>query len=160
MEIQKYQNVLLMEIIFVSILTFILIGALITAIIFLIRAKKKHTKKVRKKKTIKKSFFYENLSLCIGLLLSSLVLIYSGQYLFKCSLDLYDHSFVTYIGTCDHPERDTLILHNANKTKLYAFVSIPGTNEELVIIYSKRSKIVVGAYTLEKYEEIQSQPSG
>ena len=73
-----------------------------------------------------------------------ITLLFGGQHLVAISLDLHFESIETYVGTCEFPSRDTIVLNDKNKTRLYSAVSVPNTSDNITIMYFKRSKIVVG----------------
>lgn len=123
---QEYRNVLIKELIFVSIIVAI---AVIVCIVGFILIKKLALEKV----------LYIFLSVFLVI-----TIVFGGGHILNLSLDLTYDSFETYTGEYKHPSRDTLILVEQDNMKLNALITIPDTPEDLTIVYSKRSKIVVG----------------
>lgn len=124
---EMYQNVLLKEIISVSVILVLVVIACIGC--FLVVGKMKLEK------------------LLNGIAGAILVgaLLFGGVHLTKCFLDLHFDSFVTYTGVCEFPARDTVVLDSGEK--LFAAISIPDSDDTLTIIYTERSKIAVGYST-------------
>ena len=126
-----YQSVLIKNIAFNSIILLLCVVCCIAGII------------VTKKCNLEKIIYF----LCIGLILFSLV--FAGKHIVECSLDLYYNSFETYIGMCNSPARDTLVLYDEDHTKLLSAVSSPAGENKLYVVYSMRSKIAVEVVTIE-----------
>lgn len=93
--------------------------------------------------SIKKFGLQKNLYYLVSAFLVFAIVI-GGYYVGKVLLDLHDNSFETYTGKCSFPSRDTVLLDEYDNLKLYSAISIPNTSEDITIIYSKHSKIVVG----------------
>lgn len=123
---KNYQSILTKELISISII--LILSFIICSILFLI---------------IKKLDLEKILYVIVSAFLV-LAIVFGGNHIVKLSLDLYYNSFVSYTGKCSYPSRDTLILEERDKMKLYAAISIPNTTDDITIIYSKRSKIVLG----------------
>ena len=156
MEWEKYQKILLTEIIWISLQTLIVIACVVAIIVLLVHMYKHGKKKRNKKKRKKSTDYVEKSILWIALVLAVSGSIYGTHYLSNCLLDYHHDSYITYIGRCEQPDRDTLILCNADDKKLYGVaVSIPNSSEDIVVIYAKRSEIAVGVYTLEEYKEMK-----
>lgn len=120
---EMYRNVLLKEIISMSVILVLVVIVCIGC--FIIVAKMKLEK---------------FLSVIAGAILVG-ALLFGGIHLTKCFLDLHFDSFVTYTGVCEFPARDTVVLDSGEK--LFAAISIPKSDNALTIIYAERSKIAV-----------------
>lgn len=123
---KAYRDILIKDLISVSVITLIIL--IICFVGFIV---------------IKKFNLEKYLYVLISAFLVATIVI-GGYHITNVSLDLHYNSFEKYIGKCSYPARDTLVLEEHNNTKLYAAISIPKTTDDITIIYSKRSKIVVG----------------
>lgn len=73
------------------------------------------------------------------------LMLFWPQHVIEVYRDIKDESIVKYVGTYEvlEGDKDTIILHDAKKTKLLAAVSVPDpTDEQAVILYSKRSELI------------------
>lgn len=121
----NYQSILITHIVSIAIILLIFIVACIILII------------VTKKLGLEKFYYF----LAFALILFSLI--FAGIHLLNCSLDLYYDSYETYTGMCNSPARDTLILYDEDGTKLISLVSSPSGENNLYVVYSRRSKIAL-----------------
>ena len=124
---KDYRDILIEELISVSIIVIIIFIVCVIGFI-----------------TIRKLDLEKYLYILISVFLITTFII-GGHHIFNISLDLTHNSFETYIGKCRFPARDTLILEDFDNKKLYAAISIPNTLDNITIIYSKHSRIVVSA---------------
>ena len=123
-----YRDVLIKELVFVSTIVIVVFVMCIVGFIVI--------RKLRLEK-----YLY---ILITALLILTLTI--GGNHIFNVSLDLNYNSFETYIGKYSCPSRDTLILNERDNIKLYAAISLPNTSNNITIVYSRYSKIVVGFY--------------
>ena len=121
----NYQSILIKHIVSIAIILLIFIVACIVLIII--------TKKLNLEKF--------NYFLAFALILFSLI--FAGTHLLNCSLDLYSNSYETYTGMCNSPARDTLILYDKNNTKLTSLASSPAGENNLRVVYARRSKLAL-----------------
>ena len=91
---------------------------------------------------IRKLALEKYLNILISVFLIATI-VFGGYHIVNVSLDLTYNSFETYAGKYSYPARDTVVL-DENNMKLYAAISLPNTSNDIMIIYSRRSKIVVG----------------
>ncbi len=122
---ERFQRILCKELIFVGAIVFISIVASIV-LLFMI-----------KRLSLEKWLYW---LVSIFLMLAVFV---GGQRLLMVSLDLHFKSVETFVGSFQCPARDTVILNDDNRTKLFAAISVPSTSKECILTYSKRSKILV-----------------
>ena len=121
----NYQSILIKHIVSIAIILLIFIVACIVLII------------ITKKLNLENFYYF----LAFALILFSLI--FAGTHLLNCSLDLYYNSYETYTGTCNSPARDTLILYDKNNTKLTSLASSPAGENNLRVVYARRSKLAL-----------------
>ena len=92
---------------------------------------------------IRKLALEKYLNILISVFLIATI-VFGGYHIVNVSLDLTYNSFETYAGKYSCTARDTVVLDENNDMKLYAAISLPNTSNDITIIYSRRSKIVVG----------------
>lgn len=126
-----YQSILVKYIAFTSIA---LLAGIIICIIGIV---------VTKKLRLEKFFYFLTIALMIFFMIIAI------PNLVNCSLDLYYSSYETYEGMCNSPARDTLTLYDENQTKLFSAVSSPSGENQLHVVYSKRSKIALEVVTVD-----------
>ena len=123
---KDYRDILIKDLISVSaIMTIIFVVCVVGFIIIRKRALEK----------------YLNIFISVFLFIT---IVFGGYHIVNVSLDLTYNSFETYAGKYSCPARDTVVLDENNDMKLYAAISLPDTSDDITIIYSRRSKIVVG----------------
>ena len=127
----NYQSILIKHIVSIAIILLIFIVACIVLII------------ITKKLNLEKFYYF----LALALILFSLI--FAGIHLLNCSLDLYYDSYETYTGICNSPARDTLILYDKDNTKLTSLASSPSGENNLRVVYSRRSKLALEVKTID-----------
>lgn len=124
---ERYKSILTQEIVSVCIVAVLLLIATIALIIAIFK------------------FHLHNTLLLIAAACISIT-IFAGKYIFDCIQDINTSSYVEYDGTYSYRGRDTVILNDSTATKLNASFHHPSdATLEGIIIYSKRSKIIVNS---------------
>lgn len=122
---QEYNAILLKEIFAVSFVGILLLIASIIIIIFII------------KDGLGKWLYLVSAIGILAVLLASI-------YIFNCAMDIKYSSYIEYDGDCVSKGKDTVVLKDANKTKLNStYRHLTNDNNKKIIVYSARSKIIV-----------------